>query len=230
MAGVKPDVILTVTDVIRCKEVYLGAAVPIRPVLHYVEHVAMQFAVLIAQGRVVEDTADVIEDFMKGDVGVLPREDDARGYVLEDRGGNLATGFVKDVGKVVFAEHAVGWVAALRISPRLVLVLAACVDYGGAASFELLRDGIDDRADEGGQEGEDEHGECFRDFLDESFEAGDFLDGCRDRSHYLVSELEDWIDLRGGLLRVEVCAHAWDARTRATGTGARRSSKSLRSP
>ncbi len=101
-----------------------------RPALDCVEHVSVEFAVLIPDGRVVKHSDDVIEDFMDWDTGVLPCEDDAWCNVLKDCGCDLAGWFVEDVGEVVLGQQAVCWIGAVRIGPRLVLVLATGVDDG----------------------------------------------------------------------------------------------------
>lgn len=72
------------------------------------EHVSMDFDVFIAKSWVVEGADDVVDDFVDGDVGVFPGEEDAaiwllvggklmmesvslRDGVLENRRGNSAS-------------------------------------------------------------------------------------------------------------------------------------------
>lgn len=73
------------------------AAVVVRPVLDYLKHVVVDFAVRVAESRVVEDADDVAEDLVDGDVGMVPGVDDAGRDVLQDRHGDLASRCVENV-------------------------------------------------------------------------------------------------------------------------------------
>lgn len=49
------------------------------PFLDCVEHVAVDFEVVVARGGVVEDVEDVVDYFVDGDAGVFPGVEDAAG-------------------------------------------------------------------------------------------------------------------------------------------------------
>lgn len=51
----------------------------VNPFLDGVEHVAVDFDVLVARGGVVEDLQDVVDYFVDGDAGVFPGVEDAAG-------------------------------------------------------------------------------------------------------------------------------------------------------
>jgi len=56
----------------------------VNPLSDSVEHVAVDFDVLISDCRVVKRTEDVIHDFVNGDPWVLPCVDDTRDNILQD--------------------------------------------------------------------------------------------------------------------------------------------------
>lgn len=126
----------------------------------------------------MEDSRDIIENLMDWDIRMVPSENDARSYVLEDSGRNLTSRLIQYVREMVFAEHAMCWVAAMWVGPCFVLVLPACINDCRTSGLELYRDSIDDRAYEGRQKREYEHCQCLGDFLDKSFETWDLLDCC----------------------------------------------------
>lgn len=81
--------------------------VPVGPFLYDFEHVAVGLVAVVADGGMVEYRCDVVEDLVNGNIGVVEGVDDAGGDILEDGGGDLAGGFVEDVGEVVLGEHGV---------------------------------------------------------------------------------------------------------------------------
>lgn len=52
------------------------------PFADCVEHVAMEFALLVTHGGVVESAEDVFHDFVDGDSWVLPSVENTAGLVL----------------------------------------------------------------------------------------------------------------------------------------------------
>ena len=95
----------------------------------------------------MEDALDIGEDLVGGDVWMLPRVEDPRRYVLKNAGCDFSCGLVQYVGEVVLGQERMRGIRAVRVRPRLVLVVPARVDDGGATGFQLDRDGVDDGAD-----------------------------------------------------------------------------------
>ena len=159
MARVSADVVLARSHAVGAEEVIEPRLVLLAgsPALDDVEHVAMEFAVLVSERGVVENSTDIIQDFMDRDIRMFPCEHDPWSYVLEDCGRELPCRLVENVGEMVFAEHAVGWIAAVWVRPGFVLVLPACVDDGGTPTLELVGYGVDDGPYERRQEREHEH-------------------------------------------------------------------------
>jgi len=71
------DVVLAVLYRFGAEEV--GKLVALRvlvvPFTHRVVHVALDLDALVTEGRVVEGLEDVIDDFIHGDVGILPSKE-----------------------------------------------------------------------------------------------------------------------------------------------------------
>lgn len=105
MAGVSADVVLARAHAVRAEEVIESRLILLAgsPALDNVEHVAVEFAILVSERGVVENSGDIIQDFVDGDIGMFPREDDPWSYVLEDCGCDLSGRLVEDVGEMVFA-------------------------------------------------------------------------------------------------------------------------------
>lgn len=99
------------------------------PSLHHIIHVAVEFAMLVAERRMVEDTIDVIQHLIRRNIGMLPGIDDPRGDILKDCCRNLARRLIENVGKMVFRKERMGRIRAVWIGPRFILMLAAGVDY-----------------------------------------------------------------------------------------------------
>jgi hypothetical protein len=59
------------------------------------------FIVHITQSGVMEDTHAIFQDFVLGDIDVLPSIEDTRSDVLHNGGGDLASGPVEDIGKMI---------------------------------------------------------------------------------------------------------------------------------
>lgn len=166
-----PDAFSTEDVVQRSSTVGTG----MDPALDGFEHGPVSVVAHVPEGGVVEDTHAVLQDLVLGDVGVLPCVQDAGCNVLQDRGGDLAGRFIEDVGKVVLGEQRVGGIGAARVGPGLVLMLARGVDDTGGTSLQGLGCGIDQWADKRCQQGHDEYGESLGDLLNNSLQAGDFL-------------------------------------------------------
>lgn len=103
VAGVESDMVFTMANVFGCEEVEFGTTITVGPPLYDIEHVTVEFAILIPKGGVVEDSGDVIQDLVDWNVRMLPRKDNTGRNVLEDCGCNLAGRFIKDVGEMIFA-------------------------------------------------------------------------------------------------------------------------------
>lgn len=54
----------------------------LRPPAHRLEHFPLDLDIVVADGRVVERPQDVIDDFIDGDAGVLPSEEDTTIFFL----------------------------------------------------------------------------------------------------------------------------------------------------
>ena len=155
----------------------------------------MHFNTLIADRGMVEDDVHVREDLLDGYVRVFPRIQHAGSDELEDFGCEVACWFIQEVAEVVFGEHGVCGVGGVGVCPHFVLVLSGGINHAFATTLQRLGDGVENGADEGGEEREDEDGECFNDLLDEGFEAWNLLDDGGDGAHDFVAEGEDGIDL-----------------------------------
>ena len=99
------------------------------PPLHNIVHVAVKFAMVVAERRVVKDTVDVVKDLVHWDFGMLPGINDPWSYVLKDCGCNLTGRLVENVGKVVFREERMCGIRTVWVRPGLILVFAAGIDY-----------------------------------------------------------------------------------------------------
>ena len=71
----------------------------------------------------MEDGHAVVKDLINRDVRVIECVDYAGCYVLQNAHGNLTSGRVQDVRKVILGKHAVSWVRGMGISPDFELVL-----------------------------------------------------------------------------------------------------------
>lgn len=86
-------------------------------------------------------------------------------------------------------------VGAIGVSPGFILMGCSRVNNRAGGEFEFEGGLLDERADVGCKEREDEQGEGFGYFFNECGETGDGLDGAFDCTHDSVAKFEDWIDL-----------------------------------
>ena len=92
----------------------------------------------------------------------------------------------------------------MRVGPDFILVFTRGVDDAFTARLKGFGDGVDDWADEWSEQREDKYGERLGDAVDQSLQAGDFLDDGTDRADNLVSKHEDGVDLGDCLCRVKI--------------------------
>lgn len=71
------------------------------PILNNREHVLLDFAVRIADGRVVEGTKDIVKYLILGYIWMIEGVDDTRCDVLENTSSNFTRGLVQDIAEVV---------------------------------------------------------------------------------------------------------------------------------
>jgi hypothetical protein len=62
---------------------FVATRVLVGPLADGLEHVAMNLDAFIAQGRMMKGAEAVIHDFINGDVGVFPGEEDAAEMVSD---------------------------------------------------------------------------------------------------------------------------------------------------
>lgn len=119
-------VVLAGTHRVRIEDdIEVVLAVSMGPFLDNAEHLSVAFIPIIPDGRMVEYTADVVEDLVDWDVGMIPCVHHARCNVHENLGSDLTSRFVQNVGKVVLGKHGVGWVRAGGDGPDFELVFCS---------------------------------------------------------------------------------------------------------
>ena len=168
------------------------------------EHGAVGFVAHVPGGRVVEHLQAILQHLLLRHVGMLPGVQHAGSHVLKDRRGDVSGRVVEDVGEVVLGQQRVGGVGAVRVGPGLELVFARGINHAGRARLQRLGCGVDEGADEGGQQGHDEDGHRLGDLFHQRLEAWDFFDDRVQLPDHVVSELQDRVDLLDGLGRIDI--------------------------
>ena len=84
MACISANMILSCSNTIRVEKIVgLGAVVRIAdPALDNIVHIAVEFAAVIPEDWMVEHSGDIVEHLMDRNIGMLPRINNARSYVL----------------------------------------------------------------------------------------------------------------------------------------------------
>jgi hypothetical protein len=150
----------------------------------------------IALGGVVENAMDdAVVDAADIDVFVIPCLDNLGDYPLHSCLRDFSSGFIEDVGEVVFAEHRVRGVRGAVIVKHDVLCVLGRLDDLIATGVEFVLDLADDGHDVGCEEGEDEFVDFFLDIVDEVREDGDLLNGLGDTLHDFIVPFDDGFDL-----------------------------------
>jgi len=101
-------VVLSGLDAFRAQKLVQSVAwvaLVVHPVLDAGEHTPVKLQVVVADRRVVENSAYVVHDFMFWNLWVIPRIDDTGRDVLQNYRSEFASRLVEYVTEVIFTEH-----------------------------------------------------------------------------------------------------------------------------
>jgi hypothetical protein len=87
------NVVLVILDRVRGEKMgqFVAARVLICPLLHSLEHIALNLHMIIARRRVMEGTEDVINNLIDRDTSVFPCKENTRNCVLENSGSDTSS-------------------------------------------------------------------------------------------------------------------------------------------
>lgn len=107
---VSPDMVLAMPDTLGAEELFkISAAIRsrVRPSLDSFVHIALYFAMIISDRRVVEYPNDILKNLLHGYIWMLPGVNYAWCDVLKYSCCDLTSWLVEDVGKVIFGQKRV---------------------------------------------------------------------------------------------------------------------------
>lgn len=166
----------------------------INPLLDGGEHVALDLAVVVAEGWVVEGAEDILDDFADWDTWVFPCEENTWNSVLQNSGRNSSSNWVEVVGEMVLGEHGVCWIAACWIIPNNELLVRRALDDGTRAILQGLADGLNNRTDERCEQAHDKDSDLLADSFNELLKTWNLRNSSRDGADDVVSEFENRVD------------------------------------
>lgn len=70
---------------------FVAARVLICPLLHGLEHIALNLNLIVACRRMMEGTEDVVNDLVDRDTSVFPCKENTRNCVLENSGSDTSS-------------------------------------------------------------------------------------------------------------------------------------------
>lgn len=193
MLIVSPNMVLAPSNTLGAEElVKVSAAIRARvcPLLDSFVHIAVYFASIISDRRVVKHSKDILKNLLHRYVWMLPGVNYAWCDVLKYTCRDLTSWFVENIRKVIFGKERVRGIRAMGIRPWFILVFTTCIDDSGTASFQLSRDSVDDRAYEWCKKRKHKQSQSFGNFFDESLQARNLFYCCRDCSDYLISKFQ----------------------------------------
>lgn len=107
------------------------------------------------------------------------------------------------VREMILGQHRVGRVGRAVVSEDDVLLLLAALYDLSRSSPQFILDLVDDRNDEGSNDGKDENRQLLLKLLNDLGQDGDFVNGLGNTLHDIVVQLDGWHDLLEDLLDVE---------------------------
>lgn len=196
--------VLEVLDAISAERaaqaVTLAVTHIIPPLLDLTEHesasITSAIIAVLAKSWVVKNTIDnAIECAGNVDVIIVPALHDLRDNPLQDSTGDLTSRLIEYVGKMIFAEHAVGGIGVVVVGENSHLVLLAALDDLARAGVQLILNLRDDGHYVRRQQRENEEVDLVLELLNEFGQNWNLVDSRRDALHDVVVELDDRVDL-----------------------------------
>ena len=175
------------------KHLILFVAVRIDPDVNMLEHVGLHWRWAVGNvDRVVKRRADAVSNLARVDTLVIPGLHYSLDGVADNDLGNLPSGSVENVSKVVLGEHTVGGVTSVLVVEHDGLVMV--VDNGGAGFKETLDDSVNDRGHDGLESCTDKDGEVVGGRVECIIQAGDSVNHTRDGASNIIVDAESLHD------------------------------------
>lgn len=152
-------VVLPCLDALRAEQVVQSVArvaLMVNPLLDSLKHLAVDLKVVVTDCRMVEYSADIVQDLLLWYIWVIPSIHNARGDVLQNSCSDLTSRLVQNVAEVILGQHGVGRVGAPGVIPNEVLLLSTGINDGAAASLQRVGCRRNDRLDVWRQQAHDE--------------------------------------------------------------------------